>query len=132
MSNTIESTSLPYSVANEILSTVSHIMVPNPTKTIVGGAQSRLTDIIHELQRNLTRLMVVMKDEEYGGPVGRWGGVVVVGVASSRVGLTDITDLACSLATKLEECKLVPYHTTPPNWTETFVLLEGDPPNNWS
>ena len=63
----------PGCAAGEILSTVSHIMVPNPTKSIVAETQSRLTDIVHELQRNLSKLMVVIKDEDYRTPssVGR-------------------------------------------------------------
>lgn len=52
-------------VAGEIISTVSHIMVPNPTKSIVAETQLRLTDIIHELQRNLSKLMLVMKTDDY-------------------------------------------------------------------
>ncbi len=51
--------------AGEIISTVSHIMVPNPTKTIVAETQARLTDIISELERNLTRLMLVLKGDQY-------------------------------------------------------------------
>ena len=66
--------------AGEILSTVSHIMVPNPTKTIVAETQSRLTDIVHELQRNLSKLTAIMKDDDYRTPssVGRYGPVVDV------------------------------------------------------
>jgi hypothetical protein len=45
-------------------------MVPNPTKSIVAETQSRLTDIIHELQRNLSRLMWLMKEEDFSGRCG--------------------------------------------------------------
>jgi len=40
-------------------------MVPNPTKTIVAETQARLTDIISELERNLTRLMLVLKGDQF-------------------------------------------------------------------
>ena len=39
-------------IAGEISSTVAHIMVPNPTKSIIAETQARLTDIIRELEKN--------------------------------------------------------------------------------
>ena len=40
------------------MATVSHIMVPNPTKSIIAETQSRVSDIITEMQRNLSKLLV--------------------------------------------------------------------------
>jgi len=42
---------------------VSHIMVPNPTKSIIAETQARLTDIIAEIQRNLSKLLIVMDEQ---------------------------------------------------------------------
>ena len=51
----------PNYTAGEISSTVAHIMVPNPTKSIIAETQSRLTDIIRELEKNLSRLIILEK-----------------------------------------------------------------------
>jgi len=54
--------------AGEIIATVSHIMVPNPTKSIIAETQARLTDIIAEIQRNLSKLLIVMDEQPAGRP----------------------------------------------------------------
>ena len=44
--------------AGEMASTLSHVMVTNPTKNILAETQSRLADIISEAQRNFSRLIL--------------------------------------------------------------------------
>ena len=58
-------------VAGEISSTVSYIMVPNPTKSIIAETQSRLTDIIRELEKNLSRLVILVGDRGLTASVER-------------------------------------------------------------
>ena len=50
--------------AGEVASTLSHVMVTNPTKTILTKTQSRLADIIAETQRNLSKLMLSLGNTE--------------------------------------------------------------------
>ena len=52
------------SAAGEVASTLSHVMVTNPTKKILGETQSRLADIIAETQRNFTKLMLSLGKRE--------------------------------------------------------------------
>ena len=47
--------------AGEIIATLSHIMVPNPTKSTIAETQTRLTDIVAELQRNLSKLLLMFQ-----------------------------------------------------------------------
>ena len=51
-------------VAGEVASTLSHVMVTNPTKNILAETQSRLADIIAEMQRNLSKLMLALEKAE--------------------------------------------------------------------
>ena len=44
--------------AGEMASTLSHVMVTNPTKNILSQTQSRLADIISEAQRNFSKLVL--------------------------------------------------------------------------
>lgn len=53
-----------YCIAGEVASTLSHVMVTNPTKNIVAETQLRLADIIAEMQRNLSKLMVSLRKME--------------------------------------------------------------------
>ena len=46
--------------AGEVNTIISHIMVPNPTKSIIAETQSRVADIVAEMQRNLSKLLVCM------------------------------------------------------------------------
>lgn len=48
--------------ADETASALSHVMVTNPTKNILAETQSRLADIIAETQRNLTKLMLSLRN----------------------------------------------------------------------
>lgn len=50
-------------LAGEVASTLSHVMVTNPTKNIMAETQSRLADIIAEMQRNLSRLMMALETQ---------------------------------------------------------------------
>ena len=50
--------------AGETASTLSHVMVTNPTKNILAETQSRLADIIAETQRNLTKLMLSLRQQQ--------------------------------------------------------------------
>ena len=47
----------------EITDTVSRIMVPNPTKSIIAETQTRLKDTISELEKTLSRLMVSLGEQ---------------------------------------------------------------------
>ena len=58
-------------IAGEISSTVAHIMVPNPTKSIIAETQARLTDIIRELEKNLSRLIMLVGDKGMNASVER-------------------------------------------------------------
>ena len=58
-------------IAGEISSTVTHIMVPNPTKSIIAETQARLTDIIRELEKNLSRLIMLVGDKGMNASVER-------------------------------------------------------------
>ena len=60
-----------YFTAGEISSTVAHIMVPNPTKSIIAETQSRLTDIIRELEKNLSRLIMLVGDKDLNTSIER-------------------------------------------------------------
>ena len=51
-------------VAGEVASTLSHVMVTNPTRNILAETQSRLADIIVETQRNLSKLMLSLEKRE--------------------------------------------------------------------
>ena len=51
-------------VAGEVASTLSHVMVTNPTRNILAETQSRLADIITETQRNLSKLMLSLEKRE--------------------------------------------------------------------
>lgn len=53
-----------YCLAGEVASTLSHVMVTNPTKNIMAETQSRLADIIAEMQRNLSKLMMSLEKIE--------------------------------------------------------------------
>lgn len=59
-------------IAGEISSTVAHIMVPNPTKSIIAETQARLTDIIRELEKNLSRLIILVGDQRMNTSIDRW------------------------------------------------------------
>ena len=61
-----------FCVAGEISSTVAHIMVPNPTKSIIAETQARLTDIIRELEKNLSRLIMLVGDKAISASVERY------------------------------------------------------------
>ena len=52
-------------IAGEVASTLSHVMVTNPTKNILAKTQSRLADIISETQRNLSKLMISLGYPEH-------------------------------------------------------------------
>ena len=58
-------------IAGEISSTVAHIMVPNPTKSIIAETQSRLTDIIRELEKNLSQLIILVGDKRMNASIER-------------------------------------------------------------
>ena len=53
-------------IAGEISTKVAHIMVPNPKKSVIAETQARLTDIIYELEKNLsgwaTRFIMLVGD----------------------------------------------------------------------
>ncbi len=46
-------------------------MVPNPTKSIIAETQARLTDIIRELEKNLSRLIMLVGDKAITASVER-------------------------------------------------------------
>ena len=46
-------------------------MVPNPTKSIIAETQARLTDIIRELEKNLSRLIMLVGDKGMNASVER-------------------------------------------------------------
>lgn len=52
-----------FCLAGEVASTLSHVMVTNPTKNIMAETQSRLADIILEMQRNLSKLMLSLETQ---------------------------------------------------------------------
>lgn len=58
-------------IAGEISSTVAHIMVPNPTKSIIAETQARLTDIIRELEKNLSQLIILVGDKRMNASIER-------------------------------------------------------------
>ena len=47
-------------------------MVPNPTKSIIAETQARLTDIIRELEKNLSRLIMLVGDKAISASVERY------------------------------------------------------------
>lgn len=47
-------------------------MVPNPTKSIIAETQARLTDIIRELEKNLSRLIMLVGDKGMNASVERY------------------------------------------------------------
>ena len=62
----------PSHTAGEITATVSHIMVPNPTKGIIAETQHKLTNVITELQKNLSRLLILTEGgQSFQGSVAR-------------------------------------------------------------
>ncbi len=63
--------SLSLSTAGEITSAVSHIMVPNPTKAIIADTQHRLTSIINELQKSLSKLLITSGGQSFSESVAR-------------------------------------------------------------
>lgn len=50
------------------MSTVSHIMVPHPTKGIIADTQHRLTQIINKLQMNLSDLLLSTRGQSIDNP----------------------------------------------------------------
>ena len=64
------STSLSLQTAGEIIATLSHIMVPNPTKSTIAETQTRLTDTVAEIQRNLSKLLIMIEQPTSAGRLG--------------------------------------------------------------
>lgn len=46
-------------------------MVPNPTKSIIAETQARLTDIIRELEKNLSQLIILVGDKRMNASIER-------------------------------------------------------------
>ena len=46
-------------------------MVPNPTKSIIAKTQARLTDIICELEKDLSQLIMLVGDKGMNASVER-------------------------------------------------------------
>ena len=54
-------------------------MVPNPTKSIIAETQARLTDIIRELEKNLSRLIMLVGDKAISASVERYT-LIIIGI----------------------------------------------------
>ena len=95
-------------IAGEISSTVAHIMVPNPTKSIIAETQARLTDIIRELEKNLSRLIMLVGDKGMNASVERCI-ILTLGLIMYTRRQKKVTFLFCAVPSKWK-CMPVPFN----------------------
>ena len=70
-------------------------MVPNPTKSIIAETQARLTDIIRELEKNLSRLIMLVGDKGMNASVERC--VILILIIYNRRQKGDVSIQCCSI-----------------------------------